>query len=152
MSSRYVRRKVGEWMALMTVPYYPTVNVEQDPTDATWVTVEYNIPFNNTLTFCNNKLEEGSFTIAFFGQSGIGDDQLLTAAEADVDLFMSQVDSAGLLQLMRNSPPIDFRQHEFYVVEFTIDYEYQESTLVPLYDMAGERLYDLAGEPLFALG
>jgi len=124
MSSRAVRRQVDTWMGLMTLPYYPTVNLEQDPTDNTWVTVDYNIPFKNKLTFCGDTLEEGTFTVAFFGQPGIGDDQLLQAAESDIAILMNQVDTTGVIRLLSFSPPIDFRQDEWYIIEFTIDYEY----------------------------
>lgn len=151
MSSRLVRRQVETWMGAMTTPFYNTVNMEQDPTDNMWVTVEYNIPLKNTATFCGDTIEEGNFTVAFFGQPGIGDDALLTAAELDMRVLMQQVDVSGSVTLTNRSAPMDFRQGEWYIVEFTVDYEYYDNNYVLLFDIDGNQLFDISGSPLEAL-
>jgi hypothetical protein len=137
-------------MGLMSTPFYNTVNMEQDPTDNMWATVEYNIPIKNTATFCGDTIEEGNFTVAFFGQPGIGDDVLLTAAEADMKFLYRQMDVSGVLTLTNISAPMDFRQGEWFVVEFMVDYEFYDNyyAVDQLQDIDGNYLFDINGSPL----
>ena len=56
---------------------------------------------------------------------GIGDDALLEAAEEEMDLLMTRVDMSGNLVLLDYNPAVDFREGEFYVAEFLVNYEYR---------------------------
>ena len=51
MSSLYVRTKVREWCAGLTLPFYDTVNVDQaDPPEPTWLTVRFVIAVGVTVS------------------------------------------------------------------------------------------------------
>lgn len=110
MSTLYVRTLVEGWLndVAMNVPYYPTINEEQNPSDAIWCTAKFNSDFRDVITFCRgNTTEEGDIEIEYFGLPGIGDDALLTALEADMITLMSQRDPAGKCVLLRRSAPFE---------------------------------------------
>lgn len=125
MASRYVRTMVRDWMNQGNVTFYDTVNFEVDPQDAIWSSAEWMYSNRTIDTFCGTALEEGTFTIAFFGRPGIGDDTLLEAAEEEIALLMSRVDSSGKLILLDFDPPKDFREGEHYVAEVMVGYEFR---------------------------
>lgn len=125
MSSRYVRTKVRDWLNQGNIPFVDTVNYEENPTDNIWSSVDW-IYSNRTIdTYCGGAIEEGNFNVAFMGRPGIGDDELIAAAEAEIALLMSRVDTSGKLILLDFDPPFDFREAEHYIVEFMISYEYR---------------------------
>jgi hypothetical protein len=126
MSSRYVRTTVRNWLNQGNVPYYDTVNQEQDPTDDIWSTVDWGMQTRAMETYCRETVEDGAFTVIFFGRPGIGDDALLQASEAEMDLLMLRVDTSGRLVLLDRGVPIDFRQEDHFCVEYLIGYEYRE--------------------------
>lgn len=125
MASRYVRTKVRDWMNQGNIKFYDSVNFEIDPQDAIWSSAEWMYSTRTMDTFCGVALEEGTFTIAFFGRPGIGDDTLLEAAEAEIALLMSRVDTSGKLVLLDFDPPTDFREGEHYVAEVMCSYEFR---------------------------
>ena len=128
MSSRAVRQAVRGWMAALTTSYYDTINIEQAPADRIWVTVEFNSFGMIKETFCDQWVEEGDITLTFFGPPGVGDDALLSQAEADALLFYSQVDPAGKVVLVNRSAPEDFALTENgprFGVTFRFGYEFR---------------------------
>jgi hypothetical protein len=89
-----------------------------------WNTVDWTYSTRGADGYCRS-IEEGSFTIAYFGRPGIGDDSLLMAAEDHIDSFIKQVDEGGKLFIISFDPPSDFRESEYYIVEFVVSYEYR---------------------------
>jgi hypothetical protein len=125
MSSRYVRTKVRDWLNMGSIPHYDTTNYEVNPNDAMWVTAEWTYSNRSVEDYCGGSIEEGTFTVALFGMPGIGDDTLLEAAETEMELLMTRVDISGNLVLLDYNPAIDFREGEYYVAEFLVNYEYR---------------------------
>lgn len=125
MSSRYVRTKVRDWLNQGSIPFYDTVNNEVDPSDAIWSSVDWTFSNRTIDDYCGGAIEEGTFSIAFFGRPGIGDDTLIQAAEAEIALLMGRVDTSGKLVLIDFDPPSDSREAEHYVVEVLVSYEYR---------------------------
>lgn len=125
MASRYVRTKVRDWLNMGSVAHYDTTNYEVNPSDEMWVTAEWTYSNRTTDDYCGGTIEEGTFTAAFFGMPGIGDDTLLEAAESEMELLMTRVDLSGNLVLIDYNPAIDFREGEYYVAEFLVNYEYR---------------------------
>jgi hypothetical protein len=110
MSSRYVRTLVEGWLqdAAMTVPYYRTINEEQNPQDDIWCTAEFSSPFRDLITYCEGlTTEEGEIEIEYFGLPGKGYDTLIQALEADMLILMAQRDPQGKCVLMRRSAPYE---------------------------------------------
>lgn len=125
MASRYVRTKVRDWLNQGNAKFYDTVNYEVAPTEAIWSSAEWMYSNRTIDTYCGTAIEEGTFTIAFFGRPGIGDDTLLAAAEAEIALLMTRIDTSGKLILLDFDPPTDFREGEHYVCELMVTYEYR---------------------------
>jgi hypothetical protein len=125
MSSLYVRDTVRAWLAAGAVPFYDTVNQEQQPRDALWKTVDWGFPSRERDTYCGQQLENGTIAIAYFGQPGTGDTDVLAQAEQDIAALMAQVDPTNALVLEKNDPPFDYRQGNLYVVEFQVEYNYR---------------------------
>jgi hypothetical protein len=125
MSSLYVRNLVRTWLAATPVPFYDTVNLEQNPTDPVWKTVDWGFPSRERDTFCGQYQESGAIGIAYFGQPGKGDSDLLVQAEADITALMAQLDPTAALVLEDRGAPFDFRQGNVYVVEFQVEYVYR---------------------------
>ena len=125
MASLYVRTKVRDWLNMGTVKHYDSTNLEINPSESMWLTAEWMYANRVADDYCGNHLEDGTFTVAFFGRPGIGDGELLASAEADMELLMERVDTSGRLVLLDYSPPIDFRENEFYVAEFMVNYEFR---------------------------
>jgi len=110
MSSRYVRTLVKGWLLdpEMSVPYYQTINEEQNPQDQIWCTADFSSSFRDVITFCNGEIsEEGEIEIEYFGLPGIGDDTLIQALEADMVILMARIDPQGKCTLMRRSAPFE---------------------------------------------
>lgn len=130
MSSLYVRKLVETWVAdpVITVPFYPTVNQEQNPQDDTWFTLEFGSTSREVMTFCQGEqLEEGEIEIIVFGLPGRGYDDVLQAAEAVADALMAMTDPNGKLVLTGRSAPYEYSggsaQRE-YAASIYLDYQY----------------------------
>lgn len=123
MSSRYVRTTVQNWLRQGNVPFYPTVNVEQNPTDDAWCTVMWAFGDKQVDTYCRTTTEYGTFNVIFFGIAGIGDDTLLSIAEPEMELLLLRQDPNNRLVLLEYNSPVDFRQDEHYCLEFQVSYE-----------------------------
>ena len=126
MASLYVRQMVRDWLNMGNVKHYDTTNFEVNPEDKIWVTAEWTYANAITKDYCGGVLEEGTLTIVFFGMPGIGDDELLGVAEEEMEALMSRVDSSGRLVLLKNNPADDYRQGEFYVAQFLVNYEFSK--------------------------
>lgn len=110
MASKYIRDMIDTWVKdpSMKVPFYPTINMEQDPPDDIWFTVEFSSGYKEKLTYCGTTSENGEVEIVFFGRPGIGYDTLLTALEADIKTLMAMRDPAQKMVLLDSSPPAEF--------------------------------------------
>ena len=132
MSSKYVRDMVEGWLGdvALAVPYYPTVNEDQNPGDAQWCTVDFSSSFRDTLTFCAGMTsEEGELQVIYFGEAGVGEDALLTAIEADMLIIMAKRDPANKLVLMQRSAPFEFSggsASKNYGLSIFVDYQFYE--------------------------
>ena len=133
MASRYVRQQVKTWLAdsSMTVPFYDTINLEQNPSDDIWCTVEFGFASRERMTYCEGLIEEdGDFEVIYFGRAGVGDDDILRAAETDINTFMSFRDSSGKLLITNRSSADEFTNGDVdreYGISFSVDYIYHES-------------------------
>lgn len=131
MSSLYVRSMVRGWCentAGLLLPFYDTVNREQNPDDEAWATVLFMNAQAQTITYCGHSEERGTFDFLALGRPGVGDEALLQAAEHDAALLLQQVDPAGRLVLLRAGTPEDFLQATavpWYSVAITFDYLYE---------------------------
>ena len=114
----------------MVVPYYPTLNEEQNPKDDNYCTARFTSSFRETITFCQgDKLEEGEIEVIYFGKPGIGDNALIQALEADMITMMAQRDPATKLTLTQRSAPFEFSGGSAlarYGQSVYIDYVYYE--------------------------
>jgi hypothetical protein len=108
MSTLAARTLVHGWAAAQALPFYDTVNVEQNPTDPIWFTIEWDGAYGDPLTYCGDKLLEGSFSLVFFTRPGGTAIPLLAAAEPVVKNFMTSVDPGGKLVLLDNGVAEDF--------------------------------------------
>jgi hypothetical protein len=132
MSSRYVRNLVEQWMTdpAMLVPYHASVNLDIDPPEDTWCTVEFSSSFRETLTFCQGAVEEnGEIEVIYFGDAGAGYDTLIQALEADIKTLMAKRDTANKLILTGRSPPDEYfggSAERHYGLSVFIEYIYYE--------------------------
>lgn len=110
MSSLYVRQKVREWAELSAVgiPYYDTINVEENPNDNIWFTAEFEPEFSEKNTFCGEISEEGLITFVFEAAAGVGDEALLTAAQNAVKKILEQNDPSQDLVLEMDYAPDEY--------------------------------------------
>lgn len=110
MSSLYVRQKVREWAVLPSVgvTYYDTINVDENPADATWFTAEFEGEYTEQTTYCGENVEEGLITFVFQTTAGIGDEALLSLAESAVANILEQNDSSGNLVLRLAYAPTEY--------------------------------------------
>lgn len=112
MSSLYIRQKFEGWLqdrTKMKVPYYPTINMDQNPQDDMWCTAEFGSSYRETMTFCDGvTMEEGEVKVVYFGLPGIGEATLLAKMEADLNTLMAQQDLAGKLVITTRSAPFDY--------------------------------------------
>jgi len=110
MSSKYVRDMVEGWVNEIDIltPFYPTINMEQDPQDDMWFTIEFTSRYKEKLTYCDTTAENGEVELVFFGLPGKGYDSVISALEADIKTLMSKRDPAQKLVLLEASAPAEF--------------------------------------------
>lgn len=121
----YVRQAVKGWASALNIPFYPTVNEEQKPTDPMWCTVFWEFSDTTKRDYCGNVVVNGTFTLLFFGVAGIGEEPLIAAAELEVRAFMANNDNH--LTLLINEQAEDFQaggDAPWYGVAFRVEYEY----------------------------
>jgi len=132
MSSKYVRDIVEGWLedVAMAVPYYKTVNEEQNPADTIWCSADFSSSSRNILTFCEGVVsEEGEIEVIYMGRAGIGVDDIITALEADMLTLMARRDVAGKLILIQRSAPFEFTggsADRWYGLSVYVDYQFYE--------------------------
>ncbi len=132
MSSKYVRDLITAWVndAAMTTKYYPTINMDNNPAEDMWFTVEFSSSYRESLTFCSGKtMESGEIEVVFFGLPGVGYSALITPLEADIKTLMAQRDPTQKLVLMEASAPIEYSggsADESYELSTYIEYIYFE--------------------------
>lgn len=133
MSALYVRQTVREWLSRpdFDVPFYDTVNTEQNPSDDVWCTATFDANFRERLTFCENSwVEEGDINVVYTGLPGVGDSVVLAAAEADMLTLMSIRDPNDKLRLTAVDPPREASAgsvNQGYQISYLVEYEYQEN-------------------------
>ncbi len=127
MSSFYVRNLVRGWAAGSPTPFYDTINYEQNPSDAVWWTIEFEVEESSIDTFCGDESESGVIELVFCGQPGAGDGAVLAAAEAEGKRMMLNADPAGRLTLIRAMPPEEFSSGDgdrWYRAIIGVEYQY----------------------------
>lgn len=126
MASRLVRETVRDWLTTFSaLPFYDTVNIEQNPIEDAWCTVDWGFSFPTKTTYCNDIREDGTFQVIFFGPVGQGDDELIMSAETTMELLLSQVDPTGRVSLTQYNGAEDFADENYYGISFLVDYEFQ---------------------------
>lgn len=108
MSSSYVRQKVRQWCgevaAVTGVPFYDSVNVRINPTDAVWFTASFVAEMHEGVFGKPDFIETGFISVIFIARPGIGDSACLAAVEASIPLILEKFDSK--LSLI-NYEPVD---------------------------------------------
>lgn len=128
MSSLAVRTLADQWaLADASLPYYPTINQQTEPTDDIWLTLEFQAYGNDLETYCGSTVERGEIILVFMGLIGIGDDTLIAAAETySSNYFDNNQDPAGKLVLVEKQPISDYQGNgNRYICEIAIQYEYR---------------------------
>ena len=132
MSSFYVRSTVKTWAELPAVaaiaPFYDTINFEVIPRDDIWFTAEFEPEFDELMTVCGDINEEGLINFIFQGNPGVGDSDLLIAAETAVDEILKQADPTGDLVLGKRYAPEEYSggtATNVYEVSVSVEYVYR---------------------------
>jgi hypothetical protein len=81
MSSVAIRRKMETFAAGLGVPYYPTINEEQNPTDPLWMSLDFSGEYSEKTTFCDDQLEVGQIEFLFFANPGVGEQSVFSFIE-----------------------------------------------------------------------
>ena len=132
MSSSYVRTLFRSWLGDSSIqsPYYDTINLDQNPSEDTWMTAEFDVSFREKKTFCEGSWEEeGEVSLMFNGRAGVGDGELLSIAEQDVRTLLSFRDATGQVVVTRVSGVNEFSSgtaNMGYQLEYLIEYTYME--------------------------
>lgn len=127
MSSAYVRNLVRQWVGTLTTPFVETINVEQNPQNDLWMTVQFDQTGWDKLTYCDHFLEAGVITLSWLGKPGIGDADIIAAAEIDAALFMAKADPAHKLVITGRSAPDDFEGVGVPTLQVDITFNYSYS-------------------------
>ena len=128
MSRKYVRDIAREWIQTASdIPYYDTINIEEDPQDQFWCTLEFSHEYTTSESYCNNKEEHGVIDIIISGQPGTGDGDVLEYATEIAAKFMNNRDPSGKLTLLNDQAPEEFSggdANKYYQVTVGIEYIY----------------------------
>ena len=96
MSASFVRQKTEEWCGdisqLLGIPFYKTVNIEVNPSDPVWFTVDYISLFHEGLLCKRGYLERGIVRVVFAGEPGKGWEDTINAVEQVVPLLSDKLD------------------------------------------------------------
>ena len=128
MSSLYVRTTFRNWVtdpAGFAVPYHDTINRSVSPTEAIWLTLDFEPEFSDEINFCRDEIEEGIVDFVFSGRAGVGDTAILTAAEADMAWLKTQEDPTGRLVIGGIHAPEEFTAGDAelsYRIVFGVEY------------------------------
>jgi len=130
MSSLYVRSRVREWCAALSLPFHDTVNTEVSPADPAWLTVQFINAQSSALDFCRSKWERGTFDLIVLTK-GNTSDAILAQAEADLAQLMTRQDPGARLCLITAGPFEDFFQPasaRWFALSAAVDYQYLHHT------------------------
>jgi hypothetical protein len=108
MSASYVRNKVEQWCqqasTLHSVPFYPTINLDVDPQDNVWFTVEFISLYHEGMLCKKEYMEQGVVRVVFIGQPGIGWTATISALELIIPELMGKIDPTQRLQFKDFEP------------------------------------------------
>ena len=108
MSASYVRTKVEQWCqevaTLAGVPFYKTINEQQEPADPTWFTVEFMALLNENMLCKKGYIEQGVVRVVFISEPGIGWEDNILALESVIPPLMEKVDPTRRLELTEYEP------------------------------------------------
>ena len=128
MSRKYVRDMAREWIQTSSdIPFYDTINVEEDPQDRFWCTIEFSHEYTTSENYCNHKEEHGVIDVIISGQPGTGDGDVLDYATEIAAKFMTNKDPSGKLTLLNDQAPEEFSggdANKYYQVTVGIEYVY----------------------------
>ena len=98
MSALYVRNTFNTWAnevaTTVGIPFYPTINEEQNPIDAVWFSLEFAAEFYSNGTFCKSEeTEDGFVRVVVFASPGTTDIPAVTALEAIGKEFATKTDT-----------------------------------------------------------
>ena len=128
MSRKYVRDIAREWIQTASdIPYYDTINIEEDPQDPFWCTLEFNHEYTTSESYCNKKEEHGVIDVIVSGQPGTGDGDVMEYATEIAAKFMNNLDPSGKLTLLNDQAPEEFSggdANKYYQVIVGIEYIY----------------------------
>lgn len=109
MSASYVRSKMRQWAgeasAIVGLPqYYDTINVEVNPSDSVWWTLDFAAEYFEG-TYCQKDyIEAGFIRLTVIAQPGTGDTGASAAMESLVPEIMGKVDPTQRLVLESYEP------------------------------------------------
>ena len=106
MTALYVRNMVRDWAAAVAeAPFYDTVNIDQNPAEPIWFTVQFFGQSNEGGTFCGDGyIERGAFDVVFNAPPGTGDVPVLTVMEPAVAALLANLDPAHKLTIQSYDP------------------------------------------------
>jgi hypothetical protein len=127
MSSVAIRRKMETFAAGLGVPYYPTINEEQNPTDPLWMSLDFSGEYSEKTTFCNDQLEVGQIEFLFFANPGVGEQIIFSSIERvlnQVNLYQDDNLVLGAVQ------PLDDNngsaENRWFEISCRVDYSYRK--------------------------
>ena len=129
MSRKYVRDMAREWIIESSpdIPFYDTINIEENPAEPYWCTLEFNHEYTDRNTYCNAQEEHGVIDVVVSGIPGEGDNAVLAYATAIAQDFMNKKDPNGKLTLLNDQAPEEFTggdANKYYQVNVGIEYIY----------------------------
>jgi len=127
VSSLYVRELVKQWTGALAIPFYDTVNREQNPPERIWSTLVFVTTARAQADYCQGQHERGTFDFVVLSEAGGGDAGALAQAEAALAALMANKDPAGLLTLTQAGAFDEFPQPgaaRWFTLSATVDYLY----------------------------
>lgn len=111
MSAFYVRQLFRQWCgevaAFEGIPFYDTINREQNPSDPVWWSCLF-IALENENTYCDDEYREvGQIVLIVSAQPGIGDADAVQAIEIIIPALLGKDDPANRLVLDSWEPPFE---------------------------------------------
>ena len=111
MSASYVRSKVEQWCnevaTVVGSAFHKTINVEANPTEDVWFTVEFTDLFHEGLLCRKGYLEQGAVRVVFISEPGIGWEDNILLLESVIPLLMEKVDPTRRLELTDYEPIVE---------------------------------------------
>lgn len=129
MSAGYVRRKIEQWCEEAAqahgVPFYKTINSEENPPDPVWFTVEFVALFIEGMLCEAGYHEDGAFRIVIMSQPGQGWEPAIDALEQIMPDILLKSDPSRRLVIDGYEPILEetggSAEHT-YIVSQTVNY------------------------------